>query len=107
MSPWLSMREIILLAIMAFDWKISHLLALCLSGKCSLEHTITLLRVTEPLEDRMEQALFSPPLSKQRVEYALQHIQESHALSMVCACIPFYIKISSNSRFLICNFTSD
>ncbi|XP_027089661.1 small RNA 2'-O-methyltransferase-like isoform X1 [Coffea arabica] len=58
-------------------------ISLLSSGKCSLEHTITLLRVTEPLEDRMEQALFSPPLSKQRVEYALQHIQESHALSMI------------------------
>lgn len=57
--------------------------SLLFSGKCSLEYTITLLRVTEPLEDRMEQAFFSPPLSKQRVEYALRHIQESHALSMI------------------------
>lgn len=31
----------------------------------------------------MEQALFSPPLSKQRVEYALQHIRESCAASLV------------------------
>lgn len=52
---------------------------------CSLQYSITLLRVTEPLEDRMEQALFSPPLSKQRVEYALQHIKESCATSLVCA----------------------
>ncbi|KAL3512918.1 hypothetical protein ACH5RR_025635, partial [Cinchona calisaya] len=58
-------------------------LSLLSSRKCSLEYTITLLRVTEPLEDRMEQALFSPPLSKQRVEYALQHIRESRALSLI------------------------
>ncbi|KAL6983228.1 hypothetical protein U1Q18_016619 [Sarracenia purpurea var. burkii] len=50
---------------------------------CSLECCTTLLRVTEPLEDRMEQALFSPPLSKQRVDYALQHIKESCATSLV------------------------
>lgn len=31
----------------------------------------------------MEQALFSPPLSKQRVEYALQHIKDSCATSLV------------------------
>ncbi|CAI9089594.1 OLC1v1024195C1 [Oldenlandia corymbosa var. corymbosa] len=58
-------------------------LSILSSGKCSLEYCVTLLRVTEPLEDRMEQALFSPPLSKQRVEYALQHIRESCALSLV------------------------
>ncbi|KAG9152181.1 hypothetical protein Leryth_016376 [Lithospermum erythrorhizon] len=45
--------------------------------------TLTLLRVSAPLEDRMEQALFSPPLSKQRVEYAVQHIKESSAISLV------------------------
>ncbi|KAI3910025.1 hypothetical protein MKW92_017392 [Papaver armeniacum] len=38
---------------------------------CALKYSINLLRVQEPLEDRMEQALFSPPLSKQRVEYNL------------------------------------
>lgn len=31
----------------------------------------------------MEQALFKPPLSKQRVEYALQHIRQSCAASLV------------------------
>jgi hypothetical protein len=31
----------------------------------------------------MEQAVFSPPLSKQRVEYAVQHIRESHATTLV------------------------
>lgn len=53
------------------------------SRACCLEYHITLLRVTEPPEDRMEQALFSPPLSKQRVEYALQHIKESCATTLV------------------------
>ncbi|KAM7505770.1 hypothetical protein LguiB_004674 [Lonicera macranthoides] len=56
---------------------------LSLTRGCSLQYSVTLLRVTEPLEDRMEQALFSPPLSKQRVEYALQHIKESCATSLV------------------------
>jgi hypothetical protein len=31
----------------------------------------------------MEQALFSPPLSKQRVEYAVQHIKKSCAATLV------------------------
>ncbi|XP_048337529.2 small RNA 2'-O-methyltransferase [Ziziphus jujuba] len=53
------------------------------SRTCCLEYTITLLRVTEPLEDRMEQALFSPPLSKQRVGFAVQHIKESGATTLV------------------------
>jgi hypothetical protein len=47
-----------------------------------------MLRVTEPLEDRMEQALFSPPLSKQRVEYAVQHIRQSHATTLVYKHFP-------------------
>ncbi|XWS18001.1 hypothetical protein CRYUN_Cryun32bG0004700 [Craigia yunnanensis] len=54
-----------------------------LSSPCCLEYSIILLRVTEPPEDRMEQALFSPPLSKQRVEYAVQHIKKSFATSLV------------------------
>ncbi|XXG74659.1 hypothetical protein AAC387_Pa07g3324 [Persea americana] len=54
-----------------------------LSLGCCLEYSVKLLRVTEPLEDRIEQALFSPPLSKQRVEYALRHINESHASTLV------------------------
>ncbi|XWS11515.1 hypothetical protein CRYUN_Cryun37aG0004700 [Craigia yunnanensis] len=54
-----------------------------LSSPCCLEYSIILLRVTEPPEDRMEQALFSPPLSKQRVEYAVQHIKKSCATSLV------------------------
>ncbi|KAI3964043.1 hypothetical protein MKW92_014286 [Papaver armeniacum] len=50
---------------------------------CALKYSINLLRVQEPLEDRMEQALFSPPLSKQRVEYAVKHINESCAATLV------------------------
>lgn len=53
------------------------------AGRCNLEYTITLLHVTEPFEDKIEQAIFKPPLSKQRVEYALQHIRASCALSLV------------------------
>lgn len=58
-------------------------LSLLSSKSCCLEYSITLLRVTEPLEDRMEQAFFSPPLSKQRVEYAVQHIKETRATTLV------------------------
>ncbi|XP_052181604.1 small RNA 2'-O-methyltransferase isoform X2 [Diospyros lotus] len=61
----------------------SIILPLLTSGGCNLECSILLLRVTEPMEDRMEQARFSPPLSKQRVEYALQHIKEYCATSLV------------------------
>ncbi|PON35087.1 3'-RNA ribose 2'-O-methyltransferase, Hen [Parasponia andersonii] len=53
------------------------------SKDCCLKYAITLYRVTEPLEDRMEQALFSPPLSKQRVEYALHHIKQTSATTLV------------------------
>ncbi|KAL3612891.1 hypothetical protein D5086_003911 [Populus alba] len=53
------------------------------SEVCCLEYHVTLLRVTEPPEERMEQALFSPPLSKQRVEYAVQHIKKSSATTLV------------------------
>ncbi|KAG8365669.1 hypothetical protein BUALT_Bualt18G0130400 [Buddleja alternifolia] len=58
-------------------------LSLLSSGSCKLEYSITLLQVTEPLEERMEQAQFSPPLSKQRVEFAVQRIKESSASSLV------------------------
>jgi hypothetical protein len=54
-----------------------------LAEVCFLEYHVTLLRVTEPPEERMEQALFSPPLSKQRVEYAVQHIKKSCAATLV------------------------
>ncbi|EPS66219.1 hypothetical protein M569_08558, partial [Genlisea aurea] len=58
-------------------------LSLLSSSNCKMEYTATLLQLTEPPEDRMEKALFSPPLSKQRVEFALQHIKESHASLLV------------------------
>ncbi|GER26061.1 small RNA 2'-O-methyltransferase [Striga asiatica] len=58
-------------------------LSLLSSRNCKLEYRVTLLLVTEPMEDRMEQALFSPPLSKQRVEFAVQQIKESSAASLV------------------------
>lgn len=58
-------------------------ISLLSSKVCFLEYSIVLLRVTEPLEDRMEQALFSPPLSKQRVGFALQHIKESSAATLI------------------------
>ncbi|KAK3430588.1 hypothetical protein EUGRSUZ_K01946 [Eucalyptus grandis] len=58
-------------------------LSLINSNICRLEYCITLLKVSEPLEDRMEQALFSPPLSKQRVEYAVEHIKKSDATTLV------------------------
>lgn len=48
-----------------------------------MEYEINLTKVAEPLEERMEQALFSPPLSKQRVEFAVQRILESHAITLV------------------------
>ncbi|KAI0495708.1 hypothetical protein KFK09_022011 [Dendrobium nobile] len=48
-----------------------------------LEYSVKLLDVTEPLEDRIEQALFSPPLSKQRVEFAVWYINQLHATSLV------------------------
>lgn len=72
-------RELILAANGDFE-RISVLLS---SGNCHLEYSTTLLRVTEPLEDRMEKALFSPSLSKQRVQYAVQHIKESCATFLV------------------------
>ncbi|KAJ0928136.1 putative 3'-RNA ribose 2'-O-methyltransferase, Hen1 [Helianthus annuus] len=59
--------------------RVSSLLS---SRGCSLEYSTTLLRVTEPLEDRTEKALFSP-LSKQRVNYVVQHIKESSATVLV------------------------
>ncbi|XP_041023721.1 small RNA 2'-O-methyltransferase-like isoform X2 [Juglans microcarpa x Juglans regia] len=67
-------------------------LSLLSSKSCYLEYSVTLLRVTEPLEDRMEQALFSPPLSKQRVEYAVKHIRESCATTLI-----LHSKLSRNT----------
>lgn len=50
---------------------------------CVLEFSVKVLQVTEPLEDRMEKALFNPPLSKQRVEFAVRHINQLHAMTLV------------------------
>lgn len=75
----LSSRDLIMAAAVDSEEAVA-----CLSSKsCCLEYCIGLLRVTEPLEDRMEQALFSPPLSKQRVEYALKYIKEFSATSLI------------------------
>ncbi|KAK2437558.1 double-stranded RNA-binding domain (DsRBD)-containing protein [Trifolium repens] len=60
--------------------KMSSLLS---SKACCVEYEISLTKVAEPPEERMEQALFSPPLSKQRVEFAVQHILESHATNLL------------------------
>ncbi|TVU41504.1 hypothetical protein EJB05_15030 [Eragrostis curvula] len=61
----------------------SHELSRISRESCFLEFSVKVLQVTEPLEDRMEKALFSPPLSKQRVEFAVQHINELHATTLV------------------------
>lgn len=53
------------------------------SEACWLEYAIVLTKVTEPMEERMEQALFSPPLSKQRVEFAVRHIIDSSSATLV------------------------
>ncbi|KAI9122496.1 hypothetical protein K1719_006336 [Acacia pycnantha] len=58
-------------------------LSLLSSKPCCMEYAIALTKVTEPMEERMEQALFSPPLSKQRVEFAVHHIIESCAATLV------------------------
>uniref|UniRef100_A0A8R7PAT5 Small RNA 2'-O-methyltransferase n=1 Tax=Triticum urartu TaxID=4572 RepID=A0A8R7PAT5_TRIUA len=50
---------------------------------CVLEFSVKVLQVTEPLEDRMEKALFNPALSKQRVEFAVRHINQLHATTLV------------------------
>ncbi|KAH6796424.1 hypothetical protein C2S51_037410 [Perilla frutescens var. frutescens] len=69
--------------ILAASGDSAETLSLLSPRSCKLEYCLTLLQVTEPLEDRMEQALFSPPLSKQRVEFAVRQIKESSAASLV------------------------
>jgi hypothetical protein len=54
-----------------------------LSERPCLNYNILLLGVKGPSEERMEAAFFKPPLSKQRVEYALKHIRESSASTLV------------------------
>ncbi|KAJ3679356.1 hypothetical protein LUZ60_017367 [Juncus effusus] len=58
---------------------VSHL---SLDG-CILEYNVKLIRVTEPMEERMEKAFFTPPLSKQRVLFAVEQINQSNAFSLV------------------------
>ncbi|KAJ1389712.1 S-adenosyl-L-methionine-dependent methyltransferase [Sesbania bispinosa] len=60
-----------------------RMLSLLSSEVCYLEYQISLTKVAEPPEERMEQALFNPPLSKQRVEFAVQHIVESQATTLL------------------------
>ncbi|XP_062189577.1 small RNA 2'-O-methyltransferase [Phragmites australis] len=72
-------RDLILAAVTEF----SHDLSKISRESCFLEFSVKVLQVTEPLEDRMEKALFSPPLSKQRVEFAVRHINELHATTLV------------------------
>lgn len=69
--------------ILAASGDSAETLSLLSPRSCKLEYCVTLWQVTEPLEDRMEQAQFSPPLSKQRVEFAVRHIKESSAVSLV------------------------
>uniref|UniRef100_A0A0D9WVU4 Small RNA 2'-O-methyltransferase n=1 Tax=Leersia perrieri TaxID=77586 RepID=A0A0D9WVU4_9ORYZ len=69
-------RDLILAAASEF----SHDLSNISRDNCLLEFSV---KVTEPLEDRMEKALFNPPLSKQRVEFAVRHINELHATTLV------------------------
>ncbi|KAI3949356.1 hypothetical protein MKW98_023293 [Papaver atlanticum] len=59
-----------------------------------LKYSINLLRVQEPLKDQMEQALFVPPLSKQRVKYAVKYINES------CALVDFGCRIYRSGALL-------
>ncbi|KAF2542594.1 hypothetical protein F2Q68_00029590, partial [Brassica cretica] len=47
-----------------------------------LVYSIILLGVKGPSEERMEAAFFKPPLSKQRVEYAVKHIKNSSASTL-------------------------
>lgn len=53
------------------------------TGSPTLDYSILLLGVKGPTEERMEAAFFKPPLSKQRVEYAVKHIKESSASTLV------------------------
>ncbi|CAN7070969.1 unnamed protein product [Brassica oleracea var. botrytis] len=53
-----------------------------LSKHPQLVYSIILLGVKGPSEERMEAAFFKPPLSKQRVEYAVKHIKNSSASTL-------------------------
>ncbi|KAG8083655.1 hypothetical protein GUJ93_ZPchr0016g2580 [Zizania palustris] len=72
-------RDLILAAATEFSDDLSKICR----DNCFLEFVVKVLQVSEPLEDRMEKALFNPPLSKQRVEFAVRHISEMHATTLV------------------------
>lgn len=48
-----------------------------------LEYTVKLLKFEEALEERIESSHFSPPLSKQRIEYARTMINALEAKTLV------------------------
>lgn len=53
----------------------------CTELAAGLEYNVHLLGVKGPTEKRVESVFFKPPLSKQRVEYAVKLIKESSAAS--------------------------
>ncbi|KAK7267183.1 hypothetical protein RIF29_19848 [Crotalaria pallida] len=61
----------------------AKIMSLLSSKTCCMEYEVSLIKITEPMEERMEQALFSPSLSKQRVEFAVQRILESGATTLL------------------------
>ncbi|XP_012572398.1 small RNA 2'-O-methyltransferase-like [Cicer arietinum] len=65
------------------DMSGNEVYSLKIEEACYVEYEINLTKVAEPPKERMEPALFSPPLSKQIVEFAVQHIVESHATTML------------------------
>ncbi|KAL1205336.1 Small RNA 2'-O-methyltransferase [Cardamine amara subsp. amara] len=71
--------EALILAVANDTERMRHLL----SERSHLDYSIVLLGVKGPTEERMEAAFFKPALSKQRVEYALKHIKESSASTLV------------------------
>ncbi|CAN7109336.1 unnamed protein product [Brassica rapa subsp. narinosa] len=70
--------EALLLAVASDTTRIRDLL----SKRPQLVYSIILLGVKGPSEERMEAAFFKPPLSKQRVEYAVKHIKDSSASTL-------------------------
>ncbi|EFJ20229.1 hypothetical protein SELMODRAFT_418472 [Selaginella moellendorffii] len=72
-------------ALLYFDTSLAHLMSSSnqSSGSLSLEYTVSLLKYVEAAEARMESAVFSPPLSRQRIDFALELFQRSQALSLI------------------------
>lgn len=56
---------------------------LLLEIPAGLEYSVRLLGVKGPSEKRVEAVFFKPPLSKQRVGYAVELIKESSASTLV------------------------